>query len=155
MEVFRLSVAKYADLTGTGGLCGDGRWHTKGKPVVYGGSSRALAILEKFIHEEDIDVPDMSMITIYIPDDLPYEQITLHQLPNEWDSIDSTKLGGTQVLGDTFLKSLSHAYLKVPSAIVPHEYNYIINPAHPDAHCIKVIDKHPYSYDGRYKRFIK
>ena len=155
MEVFRLAVTEYSDLKGIGGLFGSGRWHKEGNLVVYAASSRSLSVLEKFIHEEDIDVPDLSMISIYIPDDMPYEQYTLHDLPENWDSIHSANLDGTQSMGTKFLIAAAYAYLKVPSAIVPHEYNYIINPAHPDVHRIKIIDKHDYRYDGRYQRFIK
>lgn len=155
MEVFRLAATEFSDLSGTGGLFGNGRWHTKGNFVIYAGSSRSLAVLEKFVHEEDIDVPNLSMITIYLPDDLPYQQYTLHDLPTNWDNIDSTNLDGTQQLGDEFLSSLSHAYLIVPSVIVPHEYNYVINPAHPKASRISIIDKQAYRYDSRYQRFIK
>jgi RES domain-containing protein len=151
MEVYRLADEEHTDLIGLDGLFGDGRWHTMEKPVVYGASSRSLSVLERFVHEEDIDVPALVMITIYIPDDLPSLKYTLHNLPSGWDTIESTELGGTQSLGDTFLSSKSHAFMVVPSAIVPHEYNYVINPSHEDASQIKVINKHSHSYDKRYQ----
>lgn len=70
MEVFRLSVKRYADLTGTGGMFGSGRWHQKGQPILYTAGSRSLSALERFVHESPVQMPQLVMMTIYIPDDI-------------------------------------------------------------------------------------
>ena len=93
----------------------------------YAGSSRALAVLERF--EKD--------------------------LPKGWDTTENGQKQVSQNIGTAFLKKLAHPYLKVPSAIVSHEYNYILNPLHPDANKIKVISTCSYQYDPRYKKMIR
>ena len=155
MEVFRLAVKEYATLDGIGGLYCSGRWHHEGKHVVYTASSRSLSVLERFIHESSMVVPSLVMLSIYIPDDLPQFSHAESTLPKGWDAVDDEQQSATQDLGDKFLSDNKYAYMKVPSAIVPHEYNYIINPRHPDSSRIKINETLPYHYDERYKRFIK
>jgi len=155
MEVYRLALENYATLDGMGGLFGDGRWHKKGYNVTYATSSRSLAVLERLVHSSPTDIPSMVMITIFIPDDIPYKQFTSAELPKNWDTIDSGDLIDTQDIGTHFLQKSQYAFMKVPSAIVPHEYNYIINPKHTDSHRIVINELHPYRFDARYQRFIK
>ncbi|WP_395338289.1 RES family NAD+ phosphorylase [Ningiella sp. W23] len=153
--MFRLAVKKYCGLEGLGGLYGDGRWHTEGQPVLYTASSRSLAVLERFVHEESIDLPDLMMVTVHIPDDLPFDQYTSAELPLNWDTTNAGNQTDTQDIGTAFLQKGHYGYMRVPSAIIPHEYNYIINPLHHSAMRISLIEKHPYRYDSRYQRFIK
>ena len=156
MEVFRLANASFVSLDGQGGLYGSGRWQHKGNPVTYAGSSRALAVLERFIHDkESLNVPDLKMLTIHIPDEMQFTQCFEMDLPKGWDSIENTKQTQTQDIGTKFLKGNARAFLKVPSAIVPHEFNYVLNPLHMEANKIKVVDNHNYQYDPRFKRMIK
>lgn len=155
MEVFRLASKRFPSLDGAGGLYSDGRWHSQGRPIVYTASSRSLSVLERFVHEQSIDVPSLVMMSIYIPDDIDYQHYTASTLPDEWDTIDNIFQSQTQALGDTFLEDNRYSYLKVPSAIVPHEYNYLINPSHKDSQRIRINESLPYHYDQRYKRFIK
>lgn len=57
----------------------------------------------------------------------------------------------TQYIGDDFVKDNEAAVLKVPSCIVPPEYNYLINPNHPDAKRITVVSKKQLTFDKRFK----
>ena len=58
----------------------------------------------------------------------------------------------TQFIGDDFVSQKNAAVLKVPSAIVPPEFNYLINPNHPDSEKIKVISTQPLQFDNRFKQ---
>jgi RES domain-containing protein len=156
VEVFRLANTLYASLDGSGGLHGNGRWHHTGYRVTYAGSSRALAVLERFVHDKNsLTVPDLQMITIHIPDEMVFVQRFEQDLPKRWDTTDNDNQQATQNIGTDFLKDNVFAFLKTPSAIVPHEYNYVLNPLHPDASRITIVDAHNYQYDERYKRIIK
>lgn len=156
MEVYRLASANFATLDGKGGLYGSGRWHHQGHPTTYAASSRALAVLERFVHDAcSLSVPNLRMISIYIPDEMAFEQRFENELPKGWDTTESAAQDVSQYIGTRFLKSQSHAYLKVPSAIVPHEFNFVLNPLHFDAGQIKIIHSHAYQYDPRYKRMIR
>lgn len=156
MEIYRLANAQFATLDGKGGMYAPGRWHHTGHCVTYAASSRALAVLERFVHDRQaLHTPNMKMITIHVPDKLTFAQFFEGDLPEQWDTTLNDQQQDTQELGTSFLVKKQHAFLKVPSAIVPHEFNFILNPLHEEAQRIKIIDKHDYQYDDRYKRMIR
>ncbi|MGB3531794.1 MAG: RES family NAD+ phosphorylase, partial [Saprospiraceae bacterium] len=72
-------------------------------------------------------------------------------LPIDWKSIPPAHT--TQLIGDRFVSSMEGLTLKVPSVIVPGEYNFLINPAHPDFKKVKIIKKEKFEFDKRL--FIK
>src|SRR5690606_7337917 len=108
------------------------RWNGLNTNLVYTSESRALATLEISVHldfSEDLLV-DRYYVEIDIPDDVKILELRTEDLPEDWDiwppSIE------TQYIGDDFVRHNEVAVLKVPSSIVPPEYNYLINPHHPD-----------------------
>lgn len=124
-----------------------GRWHTRGHPVVYTGGSRSLAILEKLVHTDPEDLPDdQVLLTVDIPDDVATESVALASLPATWTHpLDSACMA----LGDGWLQRGSAAVLRVPSAAVPEESNYLVNPLHPDAGRITIRADRPFRVDER------
>lgn len=135
MQVWRICKDKHIKtaFSGDGGLYTAGRWTVKGVRAVYTAESLALATLEVFVHINggcEGEVLPMSSICAVLPDDLEIEEIDIGTLPVNWREISAyPKL---QEIGDEWIKSKRTPILKVPSAIVPVEYNYIINPEHPD-----------------------
>ncbi len=147
MVTFRITSSQYADLSGEGGMYASGRWHTLGHPIVYTGGSRSLAILEKLVHTDPADLPDdQVLITVHIPDALPSEAISLDAVPDTWTMpLDPACMA----LGDAWLQRMNAAVLRVPSAVVPEESNYLINPLHPDAGRITITATPPFQFDER------
>jgi RES domain-containing protein len=94
------------------------------------------------------------MMAIHIPDKLEMETITTHQLTESWFSYDDISQDVTRKLGEDWLLKQRTAVLKVPSAIVPQEFNYLINPMARDAADIKIIDIREYHYEDRYKGLL-
>ncbi|NJL51227.1 MAG: RES family NAD+ phosphorylase [Hydrococcus sp. SU_1_0] len=130
MHVWRICAAKYQDsaFSGIGGLYVPGRWHTQGHKIVYTAESLALASLEIFVHLESDRVP-LVAIKANIPDGLEMEEIKIENMPKNWQDPDSySKL---QKIGQSWLISRRTPILKVPSAIVPVESNFLFNPEHP------------------------
>lgn len=76
-------------------------------------------------------------------------EVNLEDLPEGWNSKPPTLI--TQTIGDDFVLDNQAAVLKVPSSIVPQEFNYLINPAHPDSKRIKVKGVSHMSFDSRIK----
>ncbi len=153
MEVFRLSHADYATLDGLGGMYSSGRWHRKGRPVVYTASSRSLCLLERLVHEDINSLPPLKMMTVWLPETLAIDRRAEEQLPEAWASFPYCR--ETSEIGDLFLAEKSCCVLQVPSAIVSHEYNFIINPLHPRFSEIKVLDIRDFSYDQRLLSFTR
>ena len=147
METFRITSRQYADLSGEGGVYASGRWHTKGHPIVYTGGSRSLAVLEKLVHTDPADLPDdQVLITVEIADDVSFETISLAAVPPSW----TTPLDPScMALGDAWLQRMSAAVLRVPSAVVPEEWNYLINPLQRDAKQVAITHVRPFQFDER------
>ncbi|MEH6631375.1 MAG: RES family NAD+ phosphorylase [Halopseudomonas aestusnigri] len=153
MEIYRLAHAKYADLSGKGGIYGSGRWHNKGYPILYTASSRSLAALERFVHETASTLPKLKLITIWLPDNFTIVRYTETELPKGWDQLPDTS--ASRNFGSKWLEEEKCAGLQVPSAIVRGEYNLLINPNHPDANNMKVVDEVNFYYDPRLQKMIR
>ena len=154
MRVYRIERKKYLSntLEGTGAAKTDGyRWNSLNTYLVYTAESRALATLEVSVHLDiNEDLPyDRYYVEIDIPDTLKILEFELSDLPKNWSSKPPISL--TQFIGDEFVNLNEYAVLKVPSAIVPPENNFLINPRHKDASKIKVVSKQLMTFDDRFK----
>ena len=149
MIVFRLSKSRFArDLSGKGAEIAGGRWNSKGIPVVYTGESRALCVTEIAVHTELGNLPeDYQLISIEIPDEVTICKIATEDLPVNWSSI--PHMAGTQMLGDERLMTSDCAVIRVPSAVVPGDFNYLLNPRHRDSAKINIIKIEDFSFDKR------
>ncbi len=155
MKVYRIEREKYLDTTlqGVGAALTEGyRWNSLNTYLVYTAESRALATLEVSVHLDFLeDLPtDRFYVEIEIPDDIEILELSIDQLPENWDS--KPPILETQFIGDDFVSQKNAAVLKVPSAIVPPEFNYLINPNHPDSAKIKVISTQRLQFDNRFKQ---
>ncbi|WP_373516926.1 RES family NAD+ phosphorylase [Pricia sp.] len=154
MRVYRIERSKYLESTlmGRGASKTEGyRWNSLDTFMVYTSETRALATLEVSAHldiSEDLPT-DRLYIEIDIPNDIEILQLEISDLPKNWDS----KPPGleSQLIGDSFIESNDFCVLKVPSAVVPPEYNYLINPKHKDAKKIKITSHYPMKFDIRTK----
>lgn len=152
MRVFRIEREKYLTFTlsGRGAASAEGfRWNSLGTSLAYSAESRSLAILEVAVHLDlSEDLPsDRYFVEIDIPDEVSILEVSLQDLPENWDNNPPRET--TQFIGDDFVKSMEAAVLKVPSCIIPEEYNYLLNPDHPDAGRFKIIGTKPVRFDKR------
>lgn len=154
MKVYRIEREKYLKTTllGIGASMTKGyRWNSLHTRLVYTAESRALATLEVSVHldlSEDLPL-DRYYVEIDIPDDLPILEVILNDLPDDWNAKPPTLT--TQTIGDDFVFDSEAAVLKVPSSIVPQEFNYLINPHHPDTQRINVTNTTPMVFDSRFQ----
>lgn len=154
MTVYRIERAKYLEttLSSIGAALTRGyRWNSLHTQLVYTAESRALATLEVSVHldlSEDLPT-DRCYVEIEIPADITMLEVSLEDLPPEWDAKPPTLI--TQTIGDDFVFQNEAAVLKVPSSIVPQEFNYLINPNHPEAKRIKVINITSMNFDPRFQ----
>jgi len=151
MILYRLGDCNYInDLSGTGTRLFGGRWSSKGKPGVYLASSRALAVLEVLVHLQPLMIPDnYCLAEIEVPDN-SIEQADISHLPSNWKDV-SPPIEVKQI-GDDFLLARRRLVLQLPSAIVQAEFNFLVNPLHPDMQKVKVIKQEPFSFDERLVR---
>lgn len=155
MKVYRVEREKYLEttLSGIGASMSKGyRWNSFNTKLVYTAESRALATLEVSVHldlSEDLPT-DRYYVELEIPNDIIILEVNIQDLPQDWDAKPPTLT--TQIIGDDFVFQNESAILKVPSSIVPQEFNYLINPNHADAKRITVSSKKPMQFDTRLKQ---
>jgi len=154
MIVFRIEREKYLSTTlnGIGASISEGyRWNSLNTRIVYTAETRALATLEVSVHLDlSEDLPDDRFyVEIEVPDAITIQEVKLEDLPNDWNSKPPSLI--TQTIGDDFVNYNEAAILKVPSSIVPKEFNYLINPLHPDSSKIKVLSTSKMMFDQRLK----
>ena len=152
MRLWRIS--NHASLSGEGGLHASGRWHTRGRRVVYLADHPASALLEIMVHLE-VDAEDLpshyQLLGADIPDEMPVTALHESELPEDWRQ----RASHTRMLGDDWLREAPAALLRVPSAIVPDASNYLFNPAHPDAARIGIASATRAAFDPRLMAFLR
>jgi RES domain-containing protein len=153
VTVYRLTKLRYQNqiFSGLGGLYADGRWTFRGHPVIYTSVSISLAVLEYTLNYRRRGwVPASVLGRAVIPDKMRIEVVTAAELPRNWSAAESPpKL---REIGRRWLDAGATAVLKVPSAVVVEEWNYILNPQHPDFK--KLIFQKPkrFTFDRRLAR---
>lgn len=128
MEIFRISVSTFANRLSSSGIAS--RWNKNDQYVLYAGSSRSLSTLELIVHRSSIKpLLDYKVMVISIANDAKLiKSISEADLPTDWRKID--RYNYLQDIGSTWYTTNETLVLKVPSAIIPKEYNYVINTRH-------------------------
>jgi RES domain-containing protein len=131
MRVYRIvkSRARVNDLSGTGSFINGGRWNFEGTYALYTSEYRSLALLETIVHTDEADLPShMFILCIEFLENLPVYEVKAESLNFPWRSIDNNKL---RMIGTEILQSNQFIAIKAPSAVLPQEFNYILNPSYP------------------------
>lgn len=149
MRVFRLSRNKYASvLSGIGASKSGNRWNSKGTEIIYCADSRALAMAEISVHISLNNLPkDFVMLEINIPNSISIQKINEKYLPESWNDFPHSLQ--TQKIGDVFIYTKKVCILKVPSAVVKGDFNYLINPHHQDFRNIVILSASDFPFDKR------
>lgn len=149
MIVYRLSKLAYAaDLSGLGARVAGGRWNSPGVALLYTSESRALCTAEIAVHTGLGFLPSgYQLITIMIPDNASISVIDPAKLQPGWRSFPCPSF--TRIIGDKFVKENRYLVLKVPSALVSGDFNYLINPAHPGMDQVKIVMTEAFEFDER------
>lgn len=149
MKVYRLARKKYKiELSGRGAAMSGNRWNSKGTEIIYCAESRALAVAEIVVHLSLATMPkDYVMLEIDIPDLLVPQSLRKTKLSAGWNSFPHTL--HTQLIGDEFVRNGKFCVIKVPSAVVTGDFNYLINPYHSDFSKIKIVGKSDFPLDQR------
>jgi RES domain-containing protein len=144
MDVWRIS--NYVDLSGSGGIRAAGRWHSRGKRIVYLADHPANALLEMLVHlDRDIIPATYRLLRVAVPETIAIQEIGDGTLPSDWRNYPAA----TRELGDAWLDHSSSALLRVPSVIVPSAWNFLLNPVHSDAAKLGIIDVIEAPFDPR------
>lgn len=150
MRVWRLCHQRFAATAfdGVGAKLYGGRWNHIGVPVVYCASTLSLAALETLVHHHaPIPPDDFVALPADLPPRLKISSIAMTDLPADW--FRDPAPAQLQQLGSDWLRSLSSLALAVPSALVPQEFNYLLNPRHPDFQKLRIGEPQIFPFDQR------
>ncbi len=152
ITAWRIVGARYKDdcFSGEGARLRGGRWNSKGTAIVYTAGSIALASIEMLVNLPGPRLlEDFFRIPVHFPPDLIID-LPLDKLPGDWTSTPISPT--TKAVGNRWIKDRKSAVLKVPSVVVPEEYNYLLNPAHPEFDEITIGSPIKYRFDPRLAR---
>lgn len=134
--------------TGKGARLYGGRWNQRGTAVVYTADSLALAALKYFVHLG----PAMAAVALVsfraeIPPRVAIRTLTADTLPSNWRTEPPPPV--TRAMGSDWAGEGKTAVLKVPSALIHTQHNFILNPRHPDFSKIRISEPRPFRFDSR------
>lgn len=148
-EAWRVVKEGYARsaFDGEGARRAGGRFNGRGTAVVYAADSLALALLEVAVH-----VPTYRALRGRVAFRLTFDEALVEtllegDLPSDWRSTPPSR--STQLVGDAWVREGRSAVLRVPSVVVPHAHNLVLNPAHPDFGRIEIGEPEPVPIDAR------
>lgn len=149
MTVWRLSLARYAvtAFSGTGAKAYGGRWSPPGLAVIYSAESRSLALVEVLAGTDD-SVRLIKQKWVLLSAEIPEECIEKPaRVPDDWRQYPHSP--APQAFGAEWVQARRSVTLRVPSVVVPGEFNYLLNPAHPQFGRVKIGKPEPFSFDPR------
>lgn len=148
MEVYRITSEKWAGKLVASGY--PARWNSQGSFVIYTAATRALACLENVVHRDTFLPRYLFLVTVIdVPDHIKIAEIKTKSLPGDWYKPGPAGYVICQETGDQWLAAKQTAVLKVPSAIIQNEYNFLLNPNHPDFGKIEVKSVEDFFFDER------
>lgn len=151
MELYHLGKTRFAhQLTGEGAKLHGGRWNLIGSPCLYTSESKALSVLEYAANVSLEEMPSSLSITIYTLPDKSWKEFQVEELPDNWRQVPAPE--ATKEWGSHHLQEANYLALKIPSVIIPSEFNFILNPLHADFKKIKIKEVHSFSFDRRIKK---
>ncbi len=149
LRLWRLCRAEHAAgaFTGEGAFRYGGRWSPPGLAVVYCAESRSLAAMEILVHHLGTDIFKLSRWTV-MSADVPRAVIEQPaRVPADWREL--PPVAGVQGFGAEWARAGRSAALRVPSSVVLGEFNYLLNPAHPDFALVEIGRPAAFHFDPR------
>jgi RES domain-containing protein len=148
MIVYRIAHKKFADdLSGTGARLKGGRWNPKGLSMLYTSAHISLALIETLVNASSLeDLQMLKLMHIEIPSRTTHSHIIDHKnLKKDWQ----LDFDYTQWMGQEIIRHKEVLFIQCPSAVVPLEQNYLLNPLHPDFERIRLAEVTDIDFDRR------
>jgi len=147
MKLHRLARTRHARaLDGLGAKLYPGRWNSLDVPMIYCAGNVPQCMLEVLVHLEE-SPDDYCSVELDVPDDVGIAQPDPKRLPKAWKQVAYN--AATRAVGDAFIGKKEHLLMRVPSAVVPDEFIYLLNPMHPDIKRVKVGKVKNLKFDKR------
>lgn len=150
MLLYRLSQDQYIrDLSGKGARLYGGRWNEKGTAMLYTSVHCSLALLEVIVHTPHNLLPDeASLLKLSVPEELTIKTIGRQQLPGNWRQFPAPD--SLAEIGTKWLRQNKTVGLRVPSVLVPGEWNILLNPVSRDFNKVSIESVESFRIDSRF-----
>ena len=125
------------------------RWNQKGTPIVYTASTIALCALEVLVHVDSDLLPKLYLFKVEIPEEISVGDLE-EELPLNWR--ESPAPEELQDIGTNWVKASETALLRIPSAVIPFESNFLLNPNHPDFRRFRIGKPELFEFDPRLRK---
>jgi len=146
--VWRIASAAHAAFDGEGPRRHGSRWTPRGLPAVFTSATLSLAALERFVNtDSDLEPDDLVAIAVEIEANVTIETVTVGDLPADWRTYPAPP--DLAVIGERWLRESKSVVLSVPSVVIPHERNFVLNPTHADFGRLTIHPSEPFSFDPR------
>ena len=155
VQAWRLVKANRAPTAfdGEGAYRFGGRWNSRGVRAVYASSTLALALLEILVHIDPARrVPELMAIPIQLPKRMI--EGGAYSTPTRLGAGFIPPVGETRRTGDAWIRATQGPALRIPSAVVPIEDNYLLNPEHPNFNQLKIGPSEPFPFDTRLTKML-
>jgi len=149
ITAWRITKRKHAKtaFSGSGARKYGGRWNSPGTAIVYTAETQSLAALEMMVHIENSDLLQAYVLIGITINEALIERLDQSQLPRNWRSaVPSMSL---RAIGDKWAADQTSVALRVPSALVPAENTFLLNPAHADFQKLVIADPIDFAFDDR------
>jgi len=149
LTTWRITKARFAEdlFSGEGARAYGGRWNSQGYWVAYTSATASLAVLELLVNVERPELPGAFVLASCAFDESLVTTIEIDELSPNWR--DPRPTAELRDFGDEWIRSERSAVLSVPSVIIEHERNYLLNPAHPDFKRLELSPPKPFRIDLR------
>ncbi len=149
---WRIVKQKHAStaFSGEGARLFEGRWNSAGVPMVYCSAHLSLAALEILVHTQPVTMRDKYRAFRVAWDHRMMTSLEVSDLARGWNAQPPTNV--SRKIGNDWIKACKSAVLAMPSAIVPLERTFLLNPKHPDFTKIKIEDGGAFTLDPRLRR---
>ena len=147
MIVYRITNSRHKDdISGVGAKLKGARWNLPGSSMLYTAENISLSTLELLVHIGFNDIRNFyHLLTITMPDNAPLKEIDTDKLKTNWQEDE----GYTAYIGTEFINNNQTLILKVPSAIITEEHNFLVNPNHADFKKVRITRSKPFVFDKR------
>jgi RES domain-containing protein len=148
VRVWRIASRAHAAFDGEGARRYGSRWTPRGMPVVFASATLSLAALERFVHtDSDLEPVDLVAIPVEINDGIAIESVEVEGLPADWRTFPPPP--ALARIGEQWVHASRTAVLSVPSVVIPHERNFVLNPTHREFTRLSIGRSEPFSFDPR------
>jgi RES domain-containing protein len=148
VRVWRIARAAHAAFDGEGARRYGSRWTLRGVPAVFTSATLSLAALERFVHtDSDLEPTDLLATPADIRDDLASDVVEIDALPRDWRTFPAPP--ALADIGSRWFRAANTPVLSVPSVVIPHERNFVLNPTHREFAQIVIGRSEPFSFDPK------